>query len=255
MTFRLDPPAPVGNRGSPTRVSLPPISLRVGRCATSRQNLGVAPHRTPCVVVEGDRNIESSTETVNREDLVELMANMEHLACRPLGARVHALRTKTVVQASQEVSILPLKNGAPPSMAAGIATWRLAKPRADDFFVTDQVWEQLCFVLSRGKNVLSTGPSGCGKSELCYRVAEAAGRSIEPFNCGAMSEPRSSLIGNTHFDRQNGTWFAESRFVRAVQKTGACILLDEISRAGRDAFNILLPVLDTQGYLAIDEAE
>ena len=121
--------------------------------------------------------------------------------------------------------------------------------------MTDEVWEQLCFVASRGKNVLLTGPSGCGKSELCYRVASAAGRPIEPFNCGAMSEPRSSLIGNTHFDRQKGTWFAESRFVRAVQKTDSCVLLDEISRAGRDAFNILLPLLDAQGYLAIDEAE
>ena len=140
-------------------------------------------------------------------------------------------------------------------MAAGQVDWRLAKPPADEFFVTDEVWEQLCYVVNRGKNVLLTGPSGCGKSELCYRVARAAGRAIEPFNCGAMSKPRSSLIGNTHFDREKGTWFAESRFVRAVQKTGTCLLLDEISRAGRDAFNILLPLLDEQGYLAIDEAE
>ena len=31
--------------------------------------------------------------------------------------------------------------------------------------------------------------------------------------------------------------------------------LDELSRAGRDAFNILLPLLDGQGYLPLDEAE
>ena len=166
------------------------------------------------------------------------------------------MKTRSVVLACLEANAPPTERAqASEAMAAGLADWRLAKPPADEFFVTDEVWEQLCYVVNRGKNVLLTGPSGCGKSELCYRVAEAAGRAIEPFNCGAMSEPRSSLIGNTHFDREKGTWFAESRFVRAVQKKGTCLLLDEISRSGRDAFNILLPLLDAQGYLAIDEAE
>ena len=141
------------------------------------------------------------------------------------------------------------------SAASENRRWQLTKPPADEFFVTEEVWEQLSFAASRGKNVLLLGPSGSGKSELCYRVAQAAGRPLELFNCGAMSEPRGSLIGNTHFDRQQGTWFAESRFVKAVQQTGACILLDELNRAGREAFNILLPLLDTQGYLAIDEAQ
>lgn len=179
----------------------------------------------------------------------------DHLSGHPLEAKVHALRVKSNLKGPHEVISRPPGHGATRPIASAPDTWRFPKPAVDEFFVTDEVWEQLCFVASRGTNVLLTGPSGCGKSELCYRIARAASRPIEPFNCGAMSEPRSSLIGNTHFDRQKGTWFAESRFVRSVQKTGTCVLLDEISRAGRDAFNILLPLLDAQGYLALDEAE
>jgi MoxR-like ATPase len=86
---------------------------------------------------------------------------------------------------------------------------------------------------------------------LCGLVADAFGRELVRFNCGAMSEPRSTLIGNTHLDRDKGTWFQPSRFVAAVQKAGTCILLDELSRAPREAFNILLPLMDGQRYLAL----
>jgi MoxR-like ATPase len=131
----------------------------------------------------------------------------------------------------------------------------LSKPPEDEFYVPDDVWEQLCYANGQGKNVLATGPSGCGKTELFYRVATASHRPIVTVNCGAMSEPRSTLIGNTHFDHGKGTYFTQSRFAQAVQRGDCCILLDEISRASPDAFNILLTVMDWQGYLAPDESE
>ena len=48
---------------------------------------------------------------------------------------------------------------------------------------------------------------------------------------------------------------AESLFVTAIQTPNAVILLDELTRAHPDAWNILMPVLDSgQRYLRLDEA-
>jgi MoxR-like ATPase len=76
------------------------------------------------------------------------------------------------------------------------------------------------------------------------------------FNLGATQDARATLIGNTHFDQKKGTFFAESAFVKAIKTPNAVILLDELSRAHPDAWNILMTVLDQgQRYLRLDEAE
>lgn len=134
--------------------------------------------------------------------------------------------------------------------------WKTAKrPDPKQFYVEEETWKEMLYTMWEGGNVLLTGPSGCGKSELVYIAAKALSLELAAFNMGAMSEPRTSLIGNTHFNKEEGTWFAESRFVRNVKHPRGCILLDEITRADQGAFNILLPLLDRQGYLALDEAE
>jgi nitric oxide reductase NorQ protein len=76
------------------------------------------------------------------------------------------------------------------------------------------------------------------------------------FNLGATQDPRSTLVGNTHFEKSKGTYFSESLFVKAIQTPDAVILLDELSRAHPDAWNILMTVLDEgQRYLRLDEAD
>ena len=76
------------------------------------------------------------------------------------------------------------------------------------------------------------------------------------FNLGATQDPRATLIGNTHFAKDTGTYFTESAFVKAITTPDAVILLDELSRAHPDAWNILMTVLDEgQRYLRLDEAE
>lgn len=141
-------------------------------------------------------------------------------------------------------------------IAAPKPSWQSTKkPDEAKFYVSNEIWEAILYCMSQGKNVLLTGPSGCGKSELCYLASEALSTPISAFNMGAMSEPRLSLIGATHFNREKGTWFNESRFIRAVVADKGTVLLDEITRCERAAFNILLPLLDRQGYLALDESE
>jgi MoxR-like ATPase len=107
----------------------------------------------------------------------------------------------------------------------------------------------------RGKNIMMTGPSGCGKTLAVQSVAKALdGRPYFYFNLGATTDPRSTLIGNTHFSKDKGTFVADALFVQAIQTENAIILMDELTRANPDAWNILITVLDeNQRYLRIDE--
>tara|TARA_B100000287_G_scaffold96138_1_gene88303 strand:+ start:271 stop:1461 length:1191 start_codon:yes stop_codon:yes gene_type:complete len=117
-------------------------------------------------------------------------------------------------------------------------------------------WKYLVRSGVRGKNIMMTGPAGCGKTMAAKSLVNALDRPDFYFNLGATQDPRSTLIGNTHFDKDKGTFFAKSLFVEAIQTPNAVILLDELSRAHPDAWNILMTVLDYgQRYLRLDEAD
>ena len=117
-------------------------------------------------------------------------------------------------------------------------------------------WKYLVRGAVRGKSILMTGPSGCGKTMAAKSLVNALDRPDFYFNLGATQDPRSTLIGNTHFDKKKGTYFSESLFVTAIKTPNEVILLDELSRAHPDAWNILMTVLDTgQRYLRLDEAD
>lgn len=127
-------------------------------------------------------------------------------------------------------------------------------PVPKELFIADTKWKYLLRSVLRGKNILMTGPSGSGKSVTAKHAAETMGRSFFYFNLGATQDPRSTLVGNTHFNKEDGTMFAPSLFVKAIQTPNAVILLDELSRAHPEAWNILMTVLDpNQKYLRLDE--
>ena len=109
----------------------------------------------------------------------------------------------------------------------------------------------------RGKSILVTGPSGCGKSSLGKILAEITDKPYYAFNFGDTMNPSAKLLGDTKYDSKTGTWFKPSRFVSALRdKRGAFIMLDEVTRDRTgDLANILMPVLDGQRYLALDESE
>jgi nitric oxide reductase NorQ protein len=128
------------------------------------------------------------------------------------------------------------------------------KPKG--LFMDELKWKYLLRSAVRGKNIMMTGPTGCGKTLAAQSLVKSLNRPDFYFNLGATQDPRATLIGNTHFDKQKGTFFAESAFVKAIKTPNSIILLDEISRAHPEAWNILMTVLDAgQRYLRLDEAE
>lgn len=115
-------------------------------------------------------------------------------------------------------------------------------------------WKYLIRSAIRGKNIMMTGPAGCGKTMSAKALVNALDRPDFYFNLGATQDPRATLIGNTHFNADEGTYFSESLFVQAIRTPNAVILLDELTRAHPDAWNILMTVLDqNQRYLRLDE--
>lgn len=127
--------------------------------------------------------------------------------------------------------------------------------RPQNLIISDLKWKYLMRSVVRGKNIMMTGPSGCGKTLAVQSVAKALnGRPFFYFNLGATTDPRSTLIGNTHYNKDKGTYVADALFVQAIQTPNAIILMDELTRATPDAWNILITVLDeNQRYLRVDE--
>ena len=128
--------------------------------------------------------------------------------------------------------------------------------KPESIVMTDLKWKYLIRSAVRAKNIMMTGPAGCGKTMAAKALVKGLNRPDYYFNLGATQDARATLIGNTHFDKTKGTFFSDSAFVRAIKTENAVILLDELSRAHPDAWNILMTVLDQgQRYLRLDEAE
>ena len=170
------------------------------------------------------------------------------------------------MRVGQEVTVETLESimkGAEPANAAVSAAGNevmafltnCVEKRPETLYIEDLNWKFMCRTAMRGGNMLMTGPTGCGKSQTAIAVAKALGRELFYVNLGATQDPRGTLIGNTHFSKEVGTFFNESAFVKAIQTPNTVILLDEISRAHPEAWNILMTVLDPgQRYLRLDEA-
>jgi len=154
------------------------------------------------------------------------------------------------------VPLADVDNGATETQES-VQTFISSSPslRPDNLLLSDLKWKYLMRSVVRGKNIMMTGPSGTGKTLAVQMVAKALnGRPFFYFNLGATQDPRSTLIGNTHFSKEKGTYVADSLFVQAVQTPNAIVLLDELTRANPDAWNILMTPLDeNQRYLRIDE--
>ena len=124
-------------------------------------------------------------------------------------------------------------------------------------FADSTVFYTMLRNIFRGKSILVTGPSGCGKSSLGKILADITNKPYYAFNFGDTMNPAAKILGDTKYDSERGTFFKKSRFVSALQDDkGSFIMLDEVTRDRTgDLANILMPVLDGQKYLALDESD
>lgn len=124
----------------------------------------------------------------------------------------------------------------------------------NDLMITHLNWKLIIDAIVDGKNLLMKGPAGSGKTTALILGAKATNKPYFYFNLGATQDPRSEIIGNTHFDKEKGTYFAQSQFITAITTPNAVVVLDELSRVNLEGGNILLTVLDHQRYLRISES-
>jgi MoxR-like ATPase len=133
------------------------------------------------------------------------------------------------------------------------------KYKPEELKVSELNWRFAMRAILRGDNLMFRGDHGGGKTMFAQIVQEVTtkifpGRKAFYFNMGSMQDPRASLVGNTHYNKERGTYVTPALFIQAIQTPGAVILLDEVSRAHPDAHNILMTVLDKrQRYIRIDE--
>ena len=122
-------------------------------------------------------------------------------------------------------------------------------------FVIDETKDKMIRSLVQGKkNVMITGATGAGKTSYCYMVGEDMEMEPIVINCGSTQDARSSLLG--FFTLEDGnTKFVESDFIKAIQRPNTLIILDELSRASDDAFNIMFPILDHRREVRVEEAD
>ena len=125
--------------------------------------------------------------------------------------------------------------------------------KMDKNFVIDKTKDDMIHTLVKaGKNVMLTGATGCGKTSYCYKLGDELGKDVVVINCGSLQDARTSLLG--YFTLEDGnTVFCESDFIQAIQKPNTLIVLDELSRASDDAYNILFPILDHRREVRVEE--
>lgn len=159
----------------------------------------------------------------------------------------------TIAEAAVEVELVT-PNAEHEVVKTFIHSSASLKPQT--LIMSDLKWKYLVRSAMRGRNIMMTGPAGTGKTIAAKHLVQALDRPDFYFNLGATQDPRATLIGNTHFSKEEGTYFSESLFVKAIQTENAIILLDELSRAHPEAWNILMTVLDlNQRYLRLDEKD
>lgn len=149
---------------------------------------------------------------------------------------------------------MTLKTRSSTSDRNGDHTWLNIPPPRGNFYVDDAIWFIALRNVVRGVSTVITGPTGCGKTSLVGLLSAALDRNLTTVNMGSTSDARSVLLGNSHF-KDGRTIFREARFATALRDPKALVLLEELSRASEDALNILLPALDFQRSLSLDETD
>jgi MoxR-like ATPase len=215
---------------------------------------------TRAYVVQDGRLVKARLED-SRKDITSYVEQKVRLTARKFDSKIIYRNGNWEVDKGSNhsaptvnMSKTPITVTAPEISDAEKKLLEYEKCLPDDIIISKLKWKALCLAVEDGQNILLIGESGTGKTETVQSVADTLNRPLFKINLGSTQDPRSVLIGMTHFSPDKGTHFVQSEFVTAIQTPNAVILLDEVSRAHPEAVNILMTVLDPrQRYLRLDE--
>ena len=164
--------------------------------------------------------------------------------------------TPEIIDVEEEKVSTPgvtLKDGPDPDMFNNIK--ESFKAPKNFLFKEENTFFQMIRNIMRKEWILVTGPTGCGKTHLGKVLAKAMDMDFFSINLGDTSNPASKLLGHIAYNPEKGTHFVRSQFVEAIQsEKPTLIMLDEITRdRSQELQNILIPVLDEQRMLILDE--
>lgn len=126
--------------------------------------------------------------------------------------------------------------------------------KPEKLIISEVNWKFGIRAILRGDNLMCTGPTGTGKDLFVSSLSAALKREPVYIPFGATQDPRSSIVGNTHFDKAKGTFVQLSLFARAIQEPNTVIIMDELTRCHPEVQNLLMTVLDKdKRWLRIDE--
>lgn len=124
----------------------------------------------------------------------------------------------------------------------------------DYFKIEKGTFEIIKHNIEYAVNTMLIGATGTGKTEVVANIAKVFGIPLTIFDMGTMTDPIMGLVGNHVISVEDGVTkseFKRSRFSEVIQKPGI-VLLDEISRAGAMANNLLFPCLDFRRELPME---
>jgi MoxR-like ATPase len=189
-----------------------------------------------------------------REDMIRLAYENDQYITYDPENEIRRRAEKTKIETDITVVTPVEESMAEPDPILNFIHKEAVELKPKQLVISDLKWKYLVRSAVRGKNIMMTGAAGCGKTMAAKMLVKALNRPHFYFNLGATQDPRGTLIGNTHFKKDDGTVFHESVFVKAIQTKDSIILLDELSRAHPEAWNIMMTVLDQgQRYLRLDE--